>query len=117
MSFITVRSCVKRASIVTAPKIAGIDSKKEYLTSCSLSIPTNIPAAMVVPLLDMLENIEIPWPIPISTASIEPRFLWPIFSREIIKISTPVTMKPMAIENGRKTNIQKKSGKPGLLSQ
>jgi hypothetical protein len=38
-----------------------MDNKKEYLTSCSLSMPVNIPVATVAPLPDMLENIEIPY--------------------------------------------------------
>jgi hypothetical protein len=47
MSSAPLGSCAKRASIVAAPRIAGMDSKKEYLTSCSLSTPVNIPVATV----------------------------------------------------------------------
>lgn len=76
-------SCAKKASIVAAPRIAGMDSKKEYLTSCSLSMPVNIPVTTVAPLLDMLENIEIPCPTPISAASTSPSFLWPAFRKAV----------------------------------
>jgi hypothetical protein len=48
----------------------------------------------------MLENMEIPCPTPISKASIGPSFLWPAFKKAVIRMNTPVTMKPMAIENG-----------------
>jgi hypothetical protein len=45
-------------SIVAAPRIAGMDSKKEYLAIRSVSMPVNIPVAIVAPLLDMLEILR-----------------------------------------------------------
>jgi hypothetical protein len=46
---------MKTRSYSPAPKIAGIESKKENVTNSDLSIRLNIPKEIVAPLLEMLE--------------------------------------------------------------
>ena len=52
----------------TAPRMAGIDSKKLNRAAASRSIPRNKPAAMVDPEREMPGVIARPWPKPIPTA-------------------------------------------------
>ncbi|MCL5019521.1 MAG: hypothetical protein M1426_03445 [Patescibacteria group bacterium] len=59
---------------ITAPKIAGIESKNENLKAFILSIPSISPVEIVAPLLEMPGIIAIPWAMPIRIELIKLRF-------------------------------------------
>jgi hypothetical protein len=84
-------------SKIDAPKIAGIDNKNEYFTRLSLSEPLNIPTDIVAPLLEILENIDRPCPIPIKNASEFSIRLYPFLRNLVTMTKKPVTMNPVAL--------------------
>jgi hypothetical protein len=89
----------RRRSIVAALRIAVMDNKK-VLASCSLSMPVNIPVATVASLLDMLEKYWDTLPYSDQYSIIDSSFLWPTFSKAVIRTNALATMKLMPIENG-----------------
>ena len=91
-----------------APIIAGIDNRKEYFTKLPFSKPRNIPIDRVMPLLEILENMDNPCPIPIQKASEFPSFLSALFRNLVINTRIPVTIKPIAYSLGVMKRIFKK---------
>jgi hypothetical protein len=57
-----------------APRIAGIDSRKENLPESSLSRPQKSPVEIVAPDREIPGIMAAPWAIPIRTASTHPPF-------------------------------------------
>jgi hypothetical protein len=84
-------------SKIEAPKIAGMDNKNEYFIRLSLSKALNIPTDIVAPLLDILENIDRPCPIPIKNASEFSIRLYPFLRNLVTMAKKPVTMNPVAL--------------------
>ena len=82
-----------------APRIAGMDSRKEKRTANFRSSPTKQPAVIVVPEREMPGQVAMACPTPTSSTSSKVALfsvLRPFFTRSLAYSSTPVTIRAPA---------------------
>ena len=82
-----------------APRMAGMDMRKEYRTANLRSRPTKHPAVMVVPEREMPGQVAMAWATPTSSTSSSVAVfsvLRPFFTRSLAKSRKPVTIRAPA---------------------
>ncbi|GJQ59364.1 MAG: hypothetical protein SCALA701_21650 [Candidatus Scalindua sp.] len=98
--------------VAIAPRIAGIESKKENLAAVSLSMPMKVAAAIVAPALDIPGVIASPCTVPTINDLIMPKsFFSPLLLNDhfVNQSIVPVTTSIQPTSTGLPNNCSKRS--------